>query len=200
MTGERDPIEGPDTLPEIRVDASNLRGLAHPLRLRALGLLRRNGPATASQLAARMGESSGSLSYHLRQLAAYGFIIDDKREGGRERWWRAAHRSTRFDDRAAVSDEDRMVGAEFLGLVARVYADRLIRFGDHLDTLEEEVGPEYARAATTSDWNLRLTPERATEFADAVERLAESYRTTPDSGDTVLPVNVLFAVLPGRDA
>ncbi|MEU7461934.1 winged helix-turn-helix domain-containing protein, partial [Streptomyces griseofuscus] len=31
-----------------------------------------HGPATASQLAERLGESSGATSYHLRQLADHG--------------------------------------------------------------------------------------------------------------------------------
>lgn len=63
--------------PQLRkLDAHSLRGLAHPLRIRLLGDLRLHGPATASQLAERLGESSGATSYHLRQLAAYGFVED----------------------------------------------------------------------------------------------------------------------------
>ena len=75
-------------------DARSLRGLAHPLRLQLLGLLRSDGPATATQLAVRTGQSSGATSYHLRQLAAYGFVIEDaeRTTGRRERYWRAAHR------------------------------------------------------------------------------------------------------------
>ena len=53
-------------------DVRALRALAHPLRSRLLGQLRLNGPATASRLGRVVGESSGSTSYHLRQLAAYG--------------------------------------------------------------------------------------------------------------------------------
>ena len=68
-----------------RVDARTLRGLAHPLRLRLLNTLREFGPATASGLADRLGESSGATSYHLRQLATYGFVEDapDARQGPR---------------------------------------------------------------------------------------------------------------------
>lgn len=58
-----------------------LRALAHPLRVQLLGLLRLDGPATASRLAARVGESSGATSYHLRQLAAYGFVEDEPGQG-----------------------------------------------------------------------------------------------------------------------
>ena len=48
-----------------------------------------HGPATATQLGARLGESSGATSYHLRQLEKYGFVEEDPTRGsGRERWWR----------------------------------------------------------------------------------------------------------------
>ncbi len=59
-----------------RLDARSLRGLAHPLRMRLLDALRVHGPATASGLAERLGESSGATSYHLRQLAEHGFVED----------------------------------------------------------------------------------------------------------------------------
>ncbi|MBW8766480.1 MAG: helix-turn-helix transcriptional regulator, partial [Geodermatophilales bacterium] len=63
-----------------------------------LAALRMDGPSTATHLAERLGESSGSTSYHLRQLAAFGFVEEVPGEGdGRERWWRARHRSTRWD-------------------------------------------------------------------------------------------------------
>src|SRR5215211_4630810 len=73
-------------------DPEALRALAHPLRGRLLVALRLDGPATASMLARRYDESSGATSYHLRVLARYGFVEDDPgHDGGRERWWRAAH-------------------------------------------------------------------------------------------------------------
>src|SRR3712207_7836256 len=64
-----------------------------------LGLLRSEGPSTASKLGQRLGESSGSTSYHLRQLAALGFVEEVPGQGtARERWWRARDRkSTRLN-------------------------------------------------------------------------------------------------------
>jgi DNA-binding transcriptional ArsR family regulator len=53
----------------VRLDARNLRGLAHPVRVRMLGLLRTEGPSTATLLGERLGLSSAATSYHLRQLA-----------------------------------------------------------------------------------------------------------------------------------
>ena len=51
-----------------------MRALAHPLRLRLIGLLRVEGPATATALADTVGESPALVSYHLRQLDAYNFV------------------------------------------------------------------------------------------------------------------------------
>ncbi|MBM2617835.1 winged helix-turn-helix transcriptional regulator [Actinoplanes sp. LDG1-06] len=80
-----------------RLDPRTLRGLAHPLRVRMLNLLRERGPSTASKLAELLGQSSGATSYHLRQLATYGFVEDAGGGSGRERWWRAAHARTDLD-------------------------------------------------------------------------------------------------------
>src|SRR5699024_7387519 len=72
---------------EVEVEA--LRELAHPLRVRILDELSVQGPATATILGQRRRESSGSTSYHLRQLARFGFVETDPGHlGGRERWWR----------------------------------------------------------------------------------------------------------------
>lgn len=65
-----------------------LKGLAHPLRLKLLAELNARGSATASQLGSAFGESSGSTSYHLRQLHRHGFVEEDVEQGtGRERVW-----------------------------------------------------------------------------------------------------------------
>ena len=58
----------------VRLTADNLKALAHPLRVQILGLLRTYGPATATGLAARLGLTSGALSYHLRQLRDGGLV------------------------------------------------------------------------------------------------------------------------------
>ena len=70
-------------------DVRALHALAHPLRNRLLGLLRLEGPSTAT----RVGESSGSTSHHLRQLAADGFVEEVPGQGA-GRWWQARHRQS----------------------------------------------------------------------------------------------------------
>src|SRR6187402_1302636 len=104
-------------------DATALKALTHPTRLRMLGMLRIDGPATATTLAQRLDLNTGATSYHLRQLAQHGFIEEDAERGNaRDRWWRAAHQSTRTDFREErIEDTD--VEA-YLMTVAMLYADR----------------------------------------------------------------------------
>ena len=83
---------------EMRVlDAGALRALAHPLRVEIYDILSQYGPQTASSLAARLGESSGSTSYHLRALAKHDLIREAEGRGsGRERWWERPPGSVTF--------------------------------------------------------------------------------------------------------
>src|SRR6266581_1484347 len=135
------------------LDARSLKGLAHPIRLRLRTELANHGPATATQLAARIGESSGSTSYHLRQLAAYGFIVDDGTLGnGRERYWRAVHRAVVLPEPADLAGHE--LGGEFWRAVAQLHADRIVRFGGVLEAAPEILGEEWARSWDMSDWGL----------------------------------------------
>ncbi|WP_073946158.1 ArsR/SmtB family transcription factor [Streptomyces kebangsaanensis] len=168
------------------LDARSLRGLAHPLRMQLLTALRRGGPATASQLAAKLGESSGATSYHLRQLAAHGFVEDAPEHGkGRERWWRAAHGGVSLDGTLLKDPDPEVRGAAdlFLHELANQRTQELATWlGTRSDWSEA-----WTRASDLSDWTLRLTPELARELGEKMHELVESYRAlapadgTPDT-------------------
>ncbi|CAL9452296.1 ArsR/SmtB family transcription factor [Streptomyces griseomycini] len=186
--------------PQVRsLDARSLRGLAHPLRMQLLNALRRGGPATASQLAAKLGESSGATSYHLRQLAAHGFVEDAPERGkGRERWWKAVHQGVRFDD-ALLRDRDPVVrGAAdlFLHEVANQHTQELATWLGTGDDWSEE----WRRASDMSDWTLRLTPELAEELVHRMHALVEGYRARAldDGTPDVEQVRVHTHVIPVR--
>ncbi|MGH4032770.1 ArsR/SmtB family transcription factor [Actinomycetota bacterium Odt1-20B] len=167
--------EEPEPRKVVQLDARSLRGLAHPLRMRLLSSLRINGPATASQLAARLGESSGSTSYHLRQLAEYGFIEDDPEHGkGRERWWRSAHQGTRFDDELSRDPDPAVRGAAqlYLHAVASRYSQELTTWVGTKD----EWPDEWTESADMSDAMLRLTPALTAELRDKLHQVIEAYR------------------------
>ena len=68
-TAQSDEHGGHKARQQPQVDTTALRGPVHPLRGRILEQLQYRGPATATILGERLGESSGSTSYPLRQLA-----------------------------------------------------------------------------------------------------------------------------------
>ena len=90
-------------------DLDTLKAVSHPLRMQLLGALRRIGPSTASELARELGESSGSTSYHLRQLERFGFVSDDDEQpSGRERRWKSLYDLTTYP--AALAEPRRRSG------------------------------------------------------------------------------------------
>ncbi|MFF8640337.1 ArsR/SmtB family transcription factor [Streptomyces sp. NPDC015345] len=181
------------------LDARTLRGLAHPLRMRLLSSLRLDGPATASQLAARLGESSGATSYHLRQLAEYGFVEDDPERGkGRERWWRSAHQGTRTDEDLIRDPDPEVRGA--LSTLLHEYATQRAQEVSTWIATRHEWSQEWDEAADTSDFTLRLTPELAAELSGKIHELVESYRASAPEEDTpdVAKVRVHSHIFPTR--
>lgn len=170
---------------DVRVlDPRSLRGLAHPLRMRLLGALREYGPATASQLADRLGESSGATSYHLRQLAAHGFVEDDPERGkGRERWWKSAHRGHRMGSDKFLAHPDPAVRGAVNTVLHEVATTHTEHMSTWLGTLHGW-SEEWRAAWDMSDFGMRLTPELAREMRDKVHELIESYREKEVDRDT----------------
>ncbi|MDQ3156409.1 MAG: helix-turn-helix domain-containing protein [Actinomycetota bacterium] len=152
------------TTKEIR-DVETLRAIAHPLRMTLLGALRRNGPATSSELGRELGESSGSTSYHLRQLERFGFVVeDDVQPSGRERRWKAAHEMTSFPDDLWTTAEGR-----------ELFDDVRSRQFEHLKNgLAAWTGPR--RGFGHSDYSLHLDPADLEalegEISDVIGRYA----------------------------
>lgn len=185
-------------LSSITLTLADMRVLAHPTRLRMLGLLRTDGPATATGLAARLGLNSGATSYHLRQLAQHGFIEDTPDRGtGRERWWQAAHQAIRTEPSTMTSPEEREVYDAFLHSVASAHTEMLQRAVEERGLLPQE----WRNPSTISDWGLRLTPRRAEELKVAIELLVGGYdEELDDEGAEDFVIQVHGFPLPGRVA
>jgi DNA-binding transcriptional ArsR family regulator len=195
MTDERlGATPDPDVDPS---DPRALRGLAHPLRLRILGLLRSDGPSTATRLAATLGESSGATSYHVRQLAEHGFVVADDAHGdrGRERWWRAAHRYT---DLPRTEAREGHAGAE--GFLRALAADVHRDTADFVDRIES-LPQEWQEGWTIADRFLRLTPAEARRLREELAQLTASFRLNRPDGNPGAPadaelVHVQVQILP----
>lgn len=168
--------------PTRRIDARSLRGLAHPLRMNILEAISLDGPATATGLAERLGENTGTVSWHLRHLAEHGFIEEETGRGTkRERWWRRTGVPNELNT-ADFRDDPRTRGA------LSVYLHELVGqyFSRVTDYLNEDWDDGWRAAGTVSDWHdLRLTPDQL--GALNAELMAVIARHTPAPTDEADP-------------
>ncbi len=144
-------------------DAGPMRALAHPLRLKILGLLRVEGPQSVGRLVEATGAASGSVSYHLQTLAKHGFVAPapEHERDGRERWWQAAHEWTTMKSAEFLDDPDRYEASEAL---RRAVVDSSHR--ELLDALaaEHTLEPEWVAASDSSDGAAHLTLDEFREL------------------------------------
>jgi len=166
--------------------------MAHPLRLRLLGALQKDGPATASELARRFDESSGMTSYHLRQLEGYGFVEEDRTDG-RKRFWRSVDEGMEWsidtDDPGLVHASSALGGelvAEYSRWLRRWFAET----------------PDWDRrwraAAEGLDHWFELTPEELRTLSDEVNAVLARYTDRRTRRDGTERAIVLFHAFPER--
>lgn len=190
----------PRNVSQVVPDPTALKALAHPVRLRMLGMLRVDGPATATQLAVRLGLNSGATSYHLRQLAQYGFIEEKPGPSRRDRWWRASHELT------SVLETD-AEGAELDAGVAFSQAALSLQVGQMQRAVEEypELPAPWRKASTTSDVIIPLTAEQAEALTRRLtDIMLDAMRDAPLLGEPLPPGTAPFTIMlhafpyPGR--
>jgi DNA-binding transcriptional ArsR family regulator len=180
-----------EELRQVRLDARQIRVLAHPLRARLLGRLRLDGPATATKLAEALGTNTGATSYHLRQLADAGLVLEEDRpERGRERWWRAAHDVSSWQRTAYADDPDAAAAADWLS------SYQLTTFVERAEAWQRAAPGESAAwrdAAAFSDYFLALSPAQLDELLKEIDAVIERHRrsaseaSAPDAADASAP-------------
>lgn len=151
-------------------DPRSLRAYAHPLRMRLIGLLRGEGPMTATQAAARLDDNVPNCSFHLRQLAKYGLAERAPGADGRERPWRATTQYTSWDDDSddpAMKAATDQLNSVMLGIFTQRAQEYLAARGD------EPV--EWRTAAGLGDALLHVTAAELREFTEQVDALVARY-------------------------
>lgn len=182
---------------EIVLDLAALKALGHPLRAQILDALSGYGPATASMLAERFGESSGALSYHLRQLEKHGLVRDDVDRGvGRERWWMRVPRpislnSTAFEPDSAERLASRLVVSEW-------QHNRQERLRQFLAVGFDVLDTEWIDKGGISTANLQLTVEQMTELTTRLQEVLDEYLTKyrNQRAEGARPIQVHIDVFP----
>jgi DNA-binding transcriptional ArsR family regulator len=161
-----------DHQPEVWLDGRQLRILAHPLRARLLAALRLDGPATATGLAQTLGTNTGATSYHLRQLADVGLVVEEfDRGSARQRYWRAAHANHGFWD-TDHSDPDERAALDWLaGDQVSIWAEEAARWRAARTARTRE----WQDAASFDDYVLRLPPGRLRALNDDLQAVIERY-------------------------
>ncbi len=177
-------------------DARTFRALGHPVRLALLETLAIEGPLTATEAADRIGESPTTCSFHLRQLARYGFVEEAGGGKGRARPWRL---STIGMQSADVHDdpETEVAAAALAGLMRE---RQLERYRTWLDT-RASYPREWRKAANEGDYLFWLTSEELTELnRELAEKLIPRARerlTDPRARPAgALPVELLLFTYP----
>jgi len=157
----------------LRLDATALRVLAHPLRSRLLSALRRGGPATATDLAKTLGTNSGATSYHLRRLESVGLVADTGDGEGKRRLWRAATDSHQWDASDFAGDEDSETALNWL---VRDYSRGLGQQFERWLDVEGSWPVDWRDAAGMSDSFVLATPQQVKALKADLARLLATYR------------------------
>lgn len=180
------------------IDARGLRGLAHPLRMRLLDLLKLDGPATSAGLSERLGEKTGTVSWHLRHLAEHGFIEEETGRGTRrERWWRVAA------SRAVLNTADFREDPGSRDALS-LYVDELVQrhFRRVVDSVGEEWDDRWRGARAISEWTeMRMTPAQLHALNEELTAVVERHVPAPDAGPDpeAFPVIVQIQSFPRKE-
>ena len=165
----------PDTPPRRLRTVESLKALTHPIRRSILAYLGKHGSALSTTLAEALGENTGTLSYHLRQLERYGYIEDvPDQPNGRERWWRQARvdwRAPEHPELAAMPPEDQAVFESWARAKLAADLQELSGFVDN-----------YARDGRWAQWSragIRLTVEELQAFNEEYLELVHRYARPP---------------------
>jgi hypothetical protein len=147
-------------------DPAAWRAYAHPVRIKLMAAIQERRAARVVDLAEAVGVPANKVSFHLRQLARYGFVEPDDSHGGdaRERWWRTtSHAGFRM-----VADEMMQTaeGEAVFRTVAAVYRDQALA---KVDAWHRLVNSDYDGAGrqpvvTNHDTTVDLTAEELEQF------------------------------------
>jgi DNA-binding transcriptional ArsR family regulator len=162
----------------MRLDERAVRVLAHPLRSRILGLLRVDGPSTATQVALQLGTNTGATSYHLRSLEAVGLVVDTGEGIGKRRLWRAATDYHSWTDSDFADDEDARTA---LGWLQRDYIRQFVARAERWLDGVEAWPAEWVDVLGLRDTVVTVTPEQAAAMRDEFDALLARYRTVGES-------------------
>ncbi len=182
---------------EVR-DVRTLAALAHPVRTALLSHLMAVGPRTASECADAVGASASNCSWHLRQLAKFGFVERaEDADDARERPWRAA--ATGFDFSQVQTEPAARAALQTLTSIQLDEENRLARA--YLRR-EDELPAEWRGTADLSTYGLLVSPDELRALVARLDAVLRPYLapTRDDPPEGARPVHVFLSAFLRPDA
>ncbi|MEV0714983.1 winged helix-turn-helix domain-containing protein [Asanoa sp. NPDC050611] len=180
----------------IITEVDELKAVTHPLRVRMLGALRADGPATATELARRFDTDTGTTSYHLRKLARFGFVEEAEQRDGRERRWQASQPTTTWDEAALAATGE---GRAALSVMRRHQLAALERAVSAYEAAQTDLPPEWVAVSGMGDVRARLTPTSLGELERRIEALIEEFAAADADDPAARTVLLHFGGFPRID-
>ena len=198
-TAQPESRSGPPQ-PRKLTDAKTLRALAHPVRVALIeelsfGNIHTGRGMTATELGETIGETPTTCSFHLRQLAKYGFVEEAGGGRGRARPWRMTSIGMSFA--AASGDMEARIASD---AAVRLFRER--QFARYQTWRETKAAwpQEWQDAANDSEYTFYATPEELGQLSQDLhvqllrfwERNADPAKRPPGA----LPVETLLLSFP----
>jgi DNA-binding transcriptional ArsR family regulator len=165
------PPEGAPEDPQIRkiTDARTLRALAHPVRIALFEELALGGAMTATEVGERIGESATTCSFHLRQLAKYGFVEEAGGGTGRSRPWRLTSIGMSF---SPSGDMEAEIASD---AVVRMFRDRQFDRYQAWRSTKASYPLEWRKAAVDGQYLFYLTAPELQQLNNEVHELLQRW-------------------------
>jgi len=194
MSEKQTAAQRPSPVDELRQinDARTLKALAHPVRVALIETLSVEGPLTATEAGERIGESPTTCSFHLRQLAKYGFVEEAGGGKGRSRPWRVPDLGLNIS-----SEQEDPEAAVAAGTLARMWRENQLRRLDQWRDTRSSYPKAWRDAATHSESVMWVTPEELAQFnRELLELMMTRFRERKSNPATrpegALPVETLL--------
>jgi DNA-binding transcriptional ArsR family regulator len=150
-------------------DARTLRALAHPVRIAIFEQLAFGGAMTATEVGEQIGESPTTCSFHLRQLAKYGFVEEAGGGTGRSRPWRLTSVGMSF---SPSGDMEAEIASD---AVVRMFRERQFERYQAWRSTKASYPLEWRKAATDSQYLLYLTAPELQQLSSEVHEVLQRW-------------------------
>lgn len=172
---------GDDRVVVTITDPLAIRALAHKVRMEVIDeFFSSRRLHTATELAGRFGLTPSAMSYHLRALEKWGYVVRAEATGdGRERYWRAAGDTLSVGGIGMASE---LVNSSFVDVTLGTARDRVVRALQNADATES---PDK-QVILVENSKYLLTKAQSQEFGRDYAELSAKYRVLSDAAEEEL--------------